>query len=58
MAPVACQHVRAGLLVVTADGEYKPTPTQCLLNVGPVSPVLGSIHSVLVSTSCWWGTMP
>ena len=35
-----------------AGGEYKPTPTQCLLNVGPASPVLASIHSVLVSTSC------
>ena len=29
------------------------TPTQCLLNVEPASPVLASIHSVLVSTSCW-----
>ena len=33
--------------------EYKLTPIQCLLNVGPASPVLGSIHSALVSTSCW-----
>ena len=28
-------------------------PTQCLVNVGPASPVLASIHSALVSTSCW-----
>ena len=34
-------------------GEYKPTPTQCLLNVGPASPVLASIHLALVSAS-WW----
>ena len=26
---------------------------QCLLNVGSASPVLASIHSALVSTSCW-----
>ena len=31
----------------------KLTPIQCLLNVGPASPVLGSIHSALVCTSCW-----
>ena len=31
-------------------GDYKPTPTQCLLNVGPASPVLASRHSVLKST--------
>ena len=43
----------AGLAVPTTGGEYKPTPTQCLLNVGPASPVLASIHSALVSTSCW-----
>ena len=41
------------LVVITAGGEYKPTPTQCLLIVRPASPVLASIHSVLVSTSCW-----
>ena len=29
------------------------TPTQCLLNVGPASLVLASIHLVLGSTSCW-----
>ena len=45
--------IAAGLVLLTAGGDYKPTPTQCLLNVGPVSPVLASIHSVLVSTSCW-----
>ena len=33
---------------------HKLTPTQCLFNVGPASPVLASIHSALVSTSCWW----
>ena len=34
--------------------EYKLTPIQCLLNVvGPASPVLASIHSVLFSTP-WW----
>ena len=31
--------------------DYKPTLTQCLLNVGPASPVLASRHSVLISTS-------
>ena len=36
---------------MTAGHDYKPTPTQCLLNVGPASPVLAGIHSVLVSTS-------
>ena len=34
-----------------SGGDYKPTPTQCLLNVGPASPVLASRHSVLMSTS-------
>ena len=34
--------------------EYKLTPIQCMLNAGPASPVLSSIHSALVSTSCWW----
>ena len=46
----------AGLRVwqcILLAGEYKPTPTQCLLNIGPASLVLASIHSVLVSTSCW-----
>ena len=43
----------AGLVVHTAGGEYKPTPTQCLLNIGPASPVLASIHSALVSTPSW-----
>ena len=33
--------------------EYKLTPIQCLLNIGPTSQVLASIHSALVSTSCW-----
>ena len=36
-----------------AGGEYKLKTTQWLLNVEPASPVLASIHSVLVSTSCW-----
>ena len=31
--------------------DYKPTLTQCLLNVRPASPVLASRHSVLISTS-------
>ena len=43
----------AGLVVLTAGGGYKPTLTQCLLDVRPASPVLASIHSALVSTSCW-----
>ena len=40
-------------------GEYKPTPTQCLLNVGPASPVLASIHSTLglLHAGCTTGTM-
>ena len=42
--------IAAGLVVLTA-GDYKPTLTQCLLNVG--QPVLASIYSALVSTSCW-----
>ena len=29
--------------------KRKPTPTQYLLNVGPASPVLTSIHSTIVS---------
>ena len=44
--------IAAGLVLLnTAGGNYKPKPTQCLLNVGPASPVLATIHSVLVSTS-------
>ena len=42
--------VFAGLVFLTdhADcGDYKSTPTQCLLNVGPASPVLANIYSVL-----------
>ena len=34
----------AGLVVFTAGGYYKPTPIQYLLNVGPTSQVLASIH--------------
>ena len=34
-----------------SGGDYKPTPTQCLLNVGRASPVLASRHSVLMSIS-------
>ena len=45
--------IAAGLVVLTASGDYEPTPTQCLLHAGPASPVLASIHSALVSTSCW-----
>ena len=45
--------IAAGLVVLTAGGDYKPTATQSLLIVGPVSPVLASIHSDLVSTPCW-----
>ena len=41
------------VLLNSAGDDYKLTPTQCLLNVGPASSVLSSIHSVLVSTSCW-----
>ena len=45
--------IAAGLILLnTADGDYKPTPTQGLLNAGPASPVLASMHSVLVRTSC------
>ena len=42
----------ACLAVHIAGGKYKMTPTQCLLNAGPASPVLAGIHSALVSTSC------
>ena len=45
--------IAAALVVLTAHGDYKPTPTQCLVNAGPASAVLASIHSALVSTSCW-----
>ena len=47
-----CTVTLSGPLTITAGGDYKPTPTQCLLNVGPASTVLVSIHSALVSTSC------
>ena len=50
---VSCLMIAAGLVVLTAGGDYKPTPTQCLLNVGPASLVLASIYSALVSNSCW-----
>ena len=33
-------------------GDYKPTPTQCPWSVRPASTVLGSRHSVLMSTLC------
>ena len=63
-APVSNQHWfnascllgvqwHAGLVVLTAGGEYKPTPTQCLLNIRPALRFLASIHSALVSTPCW-----
>ena len=44
-------------VVLTAGGEYKPTPNQCLLIVGPAS-LLTSIYSGLVSTSWTTGMMP
>ena len=44
--------LRTGLLVVTAGDEYQSKLTQCLLNAGPASQVLGSIHTAVVSTSC------
>ena len=43
----------AGLGLLTAGGDYKPTPTQYMLNVEPASPVLASTHSVLDRSSCW-----
>ena len=39
------------LLINTAGNDYKPTPTQCLSNVRPASPVLASMHSVQVTAS-------
>ena len=42
--------IAAGLVVLAAGNDYKPTPTRCLLNVGSASSVLASIHSALVST--------
>ena len=33
--------------------EYRQTSIQYLLNVGPASPVLDSIHLALVSTLSW-----
>ena len=40
----------------SAGSEYKPSPIQCLLNIGP-APVLASIHSTLGllsrPISCW-----
>ena len=52
--PRVCWELRsAGLVLLnTAGGDYKPTPIQCLSDVGPASPVLASIHSVIVNTSC------
>ena len=41
---VGLRSIASGLVVLTAVGDY---------NVGPASPVLASIHSALVSTSCW-----
>ena len=39
--------IAAGLVLLnTAGDDYKPTPTQCLLNVGPATPVLASIHTI------------
>ena len=36
----------AGLVLLNATGgDYKPTLTQCLINVGPASPVLATRHS-------------
>ena len=51
--PTLAQYIE---LAGHAGGEYKPTPTQCLLNVGPASPMLASIHSVLHSGRilCTW----
>ena len=49
----SCWLIAVRLVVLTAGGDYKPTPIQCLLNVGPASPVLASIHSALVGISCW-----
>ena len=50
--------VFAGFCSIAADlaycwRDYKLTPTQCLLNIVPASSVLGSIHSAVVSISCW-----
>ena len=45
--------IAAGLVLLTAGGNNKPTPMQCLLNVGPASPVLTSNYSAPVSTICW-----
>ena len=45
--------IAADLVLLTAGGDYKPTSTQWLLHVEPASLVLASIHSVLVSTSCY-----
>ena len=50
--------IAAGLVMFTAGGDYKPTLTQCMLNVGAASPVLASIHSALVSTSCFHARVP
>ena len=44
--PTLAQYI---VLAGHAGGEYRTTPTQCLLNVGPASPVLASIYSVLHS---------
>ena len=48
----------------SAGGEYKPTPTQYLLNVWPALPVLAVIHSTLgplsyspLHAGCTTGTM-
>ena len=53
--PRVCWELRsAGLVLLnTAGDDYKLTPTQCLLNVGPASSVLSSIHSVQFSDSIY-----
>ena len=51
--PSTIQHWTVLSVGCCVSTEYKLTPIQCLLNVGSASPVLGSIHSALVSTSCW-----
>ena len=52
--PSTSQHWTVLFVGGGVSTESKLTPIQCLLNVGPASLVLGSIHTALVSISCWW----
>ena len=51
--PATVQHWTVLSVGGGVSTEYKLTQIQYLLNVGPASQVLASIHSALVKSSCW-----